>query len=356
MIANSLSTIKSSLAKPIPNKNIMNLIERLPGRASLIIATLIFAASNAVTRQLTDLGAQHLIDGRNPISFCNVLFVGNLWAFLILALIYPQNLKRSYWKTLSPKQWLFLTVVALLSGALGPALFFGALGKTSVSNVVLIGRIEPPLTLALSVIFLKERVNLWVASGAIVAFLGVGLTLLISPPASAMAGMGGFQLGVGEVMTLTAAIAGAIAGILSKITLQDISIGFFSLYRNALGTLIFFLVVIKLFGWSHFMDVFTPVLWQWMFLYSAIIVVAGQFFWLDGLKRTDASEVSLVKSFSPLAAIALAYLILGETPTLGQYIGGSVVAIAIILNQIGIFQITTAPTETPETGVGFKGV
>ncbi|EAW33614.1 hypothetical protein [Lyngbya sp. PCC 8106] len=70
----------------------MNLIQRIPGRAYLLLGVTIFGAANAVTRQLTELGAENLIDGRNPISFCNVLFVGNIWALLIFLRLYYQDL------------------------------------------------------------------------------------------------------------------------------------------------------------------------------------------------------------------------------------------------------------------------
>ena len=36
-----------------------------------------------------------------------------------------------------------------------------------VTNVVLIGRIEPPLALALSIFLLRERVDIWSIIGAI---------------------------------------------------------------------------------------------------------------------------------------------------------------------------------------------
>lgn len=66
-------------------------ISRVPGRAYLLLAILIFAAANSVTRKLTQIGAQNLIASRNPISICNVLFVGNLCALLALIFIYRKR-------------------------------------------------------------------------------------------------------------------------------------------------------------------------------------------------------------------------------------------------------------------------
>ncbi|RMG10542.1 MAG: EamA family transporter, partial [Cyanobacteria bacterium J055] len=146
-------------------------LQRIPGRTYLLLAILIFAASNSVVRKLTELGAQNPIDGRNPISFCNVLFVGNLCALIVLFLVYRQQCTLDNLRSIPRKTWVGLTVISLLSGALAPSLVFMALDLTSVNNVVLIGRIEPPLILALSILLLGDRVNFWVIAGAIVSFV-----------------------------------------------------------------------------------------------------------------------------------------------------------------------------------------
>ena len=116
---------------------ITKIIQRLPGRVYLLGAVLIFAASNSITRQLTELGAQNLIDGRNPISFCNDLFVGNLCALISLTAIYGRQWNFSTLKQLSKSDWLGLLAVAFFSGSLAPALIFSALEQTAVNNVIL---------------------------------------------------------------------------------------------------------------------------------------------------------------------------------------------------------------------------
>lgn len=161
---------------------------------------LIFAASGAVTRKLTEIGAEHFIGNRNPISFCNVLFVGNLCALILLILIYGRQWNKATLKQLSSQDWVSLTAVAILSGALAPGLISQAFALTGVNNVILVGRFEPPLTLALSVWLLRERVNIWEFIGAIAAFVGVILTIILQSPAEGMMNMGGFSLGIGELL------------------------------------------------------------------------------------------------------------------------------------------------------------
>ena len=327
---------------------------------------LIFGASGAVTRKLTEIGAQHLIDNRNPISLCNVLFVGNLCALILLILIYGRQWNKATLKQLSRKDWVSLTAVAILSGALAPGLIFQALALTGVNNVILVGRLEPPLSLALSVWLLKERVNIWEFMGAIAAFVGVILTIILQPPGETMMKMGGFGLGVGELLAAAGSVAIAASTIIGKKHLSQIPLGIYSIFRTALGTVIFFLIALVLYGSDHFADVLSPFLWQWMFLYGGLIVVVGQSFWIKGLKTSTVSTASLIGSFGPIIGILAAYLILGEAPTLPQYIGGSLILVGIFLGQVGTWSQTSSIADgkvnsTPaqqqvETGMGFKGI
>jgi drug/metabolite transporter (DMT)-like permease len=327
------------------------------GRLYLIIAILIFGAANAVTRKLTDIGAQNLIDGRNPISFCNVLFVGNVCALALLLVIYQGQIRPAVYRSITGKQWMTLTAIAILGGAIVPMLVFTALSITAVNNVVLISQIDAPLALALAILFLGERVNRWVVAGAIVSFVGVALTVLLQPSEATM----GFMIGRGEVMVIIAAILQAISNLISKISLQTIPLGFFNIYRTFVGTIFFSVATIILFEPSHFMDVTSPFLWRWMLVYSAVIVVGGQLAWFSGLKRSSASEVSLAGAFDPIAGVLAAYLILGEVPTIAQYIGGAVILVGIALNQIGLLKLSQSaktPPKPAEMGddVLYKGV
>ena len=333
------------------------------GRVYLLIAIAIFGAANAVTRKLTELGELNLVDGRNPISFCNVLFIGNLCALILLAITYAREWRKPALQQIKWQSWLTMAVVAVLGAAVVPTLIFTALAITPVNNVILISQIDTPLVLALSVMVLGDRVNKWVVAGAVVSFVGVALTVLIQPPGTEMVAMGaGMTVGRGALLTVIAAVIKAVANLVSKISLREISLGIFSVFRMFIGTIFFFGATIVLYGPEHFMDVGSPFLWRWMLFYAAIIVVAGQTFWFNGLKRSNASEVSFATAFNPIVGIISAFLLLGEVPTIGQYIGGVVILSGIVLNQIGVQRLhVVRPSQRPkaaemiESG-GFKGV
>ena len=73
------------------------------------------------------------------------------------AVIFRRELTVTNIRSLTPKNWGLLGLSAFLSSALTPGLFFYAIANTSVTNVVLISRIEPPLFLLASWLILHER-------------------------------------------------------------------------------------------------------------------------------------------------------------------------------------------------------
>jgi drug/metabolite transporter (DMT)-like permease len=61
-----------------------------------------------------------------------------------------------------------LVVIAILAGAIAPELIFAALDNTNITNVVLIGRLEPPIALALGVWLLRSLVRPWTVAGSLI--------------------------------------------------------------------------------------------------------------------------------------------------------------------------------------------
>jgi drug/metabolite transporter (DMT)-like permease len=358
--------VSPSPPSPMPTspQKLTKITNRIPGSIYLWLAVPIFGASSAITRKITEIGAQNFVGGQNPISLCNVLFVGNLCALLVLGIIHRQQWNHNTLRQISQREWFGLVVVAILSGALAPGLIFQALALSPVTNVLLVGRLEPPLTIALSIWLLRERVNRWEFMGAIIAFIGVTLTIVLQPSHTTMMSAAGFQFGLGELLTALGAIAVAIATIVGKKWLSQVPLGIYSIVRTGLGTIIFFFVALGLYGQNHFAEVLSPFLWQWMLLYGTIIVVVGQSCWNAGLRISSIATATIIGSFTPIIGILAAYFILGEVPTPAQYIGGSVILTSLFLSQVGINNRTdcrqivnsVGMEQSIESRMGFKGI
>jgi drug/metabolite transporter (DMT)-like permease len=347
-------------------QQLTKLASRIPGYIYLWLAIPIFGSSSALTRKITEIGAEHFVGGHNPISYCNVLFTGNLCALLVLVAIHRHQWNGHTWRQISGREWIGLVIVAILSGALAPGLIFQALSLTPVTNVLLLGRLEPPLTLALSIWLLRERLNRWEVVGSIVAFTGVVLTIVLQTDRSNMTPVAGFQVGLGELMAVSGAVCLSVATIVAKKYLTQVPLGIHNTVRTGLGTIVYFFLALSMYGFDHFIGVLSPFLWQWMLLYGTVIVVVGQSFWNAGLRASSIATASLVGSFAPIVGVLAAYLILGEIPTRAQYIGGMVILIGLFLSQVGIRSRTdrlknigfnSMETEQEIEGkMGFKGI
>jgi len=303
--------------------------DKARGAALVWAAVVIMAAANSVVGVLTEWGARHPLDGRNPITPCNVLLVGSFCAFVVLALIHRRDWTRATLRTLGRADWLAMIVSALFSSALAPAFTLLALEHTTVTNLVLVGRLEPFVFLLVSAVVLGERLDRWTVAGATVTLLGVGL-------AFALENRGGAgRLGMGELYAALAAISLAGSTVVSKSGLQRIPLGIFTVFRTGLAVVVFFCTAVCLYGFAHFHGVRSPFLWQAMAVYGAVFVVGAQLCWFCGLRSARSGDVALAGAFSPIAAILFALLIHGERPSPALAAGGAMIVTGIVIGQLG---------------------
>jgi len=291
---------------------------RIPGAALLWYSIIVFGAASSIVHIIADLGTQHMVDGRNVISFCNLLFAGNACAVIVLFGVHHKQWTRKNLHNLSKIEWLFLFILALLANCLAPWLFFVAIESTMVTNVVLISQIEPPLLLFLAWLVFKDSVSKWSFIGSIICLVGVALIALLQPQTES------FIIGRGEIYAGLAAIIYAASTVLAKLYLKNVPLGIFSVFRSAVGTIVFFIIASYLFGIEHFSDLGSTFLWKWMLVYGGIIIVTGQLAWDSGVRKSQSTDVSLATSFAPVAGVLAAYLILGEQLSRAHYIGGAV--------------------------------
>jgi drug/metabolite transporter (DMT)-like permease len=304
---------------------------RIPGQAYLWIAILIFGASSSVTRKLTELGATQFMNGHNPISLCNVLFVGNVCALGLMLVVYSSQLTAVNLRYISKIEWINLTIVAILSGAIAPAAIFSALALAPVNNIILLGRLEVPLILILSRFILQERLNQYQKIGIFVMLVGIVMAVMGDRMGSSKSSL---MLGTGENLTIAAAVVSAIATLINKQNLSTIPVGVYGIFRTGVGSIVFFVFAILLYGSGHFAEMFAPFLWQWMLVYGGMIVVVGQSLWIKGSRDSSLTVSTIVSCFHPIAGMLFAYWILAEVPTMQQVIGSVILLSGLLLSQV----------------------
>ena len=185
------------------------------GAALAWVAVMIYASSNSIVSLLAEIGAQHPVaGGRNAITFCNLLFLGSLISIVPMVIFFWRDWTVDNLRKLTRRDWGLLTVSAVLSSALTPGLFFYALEQTTVTNVVLVGRIEPPLFLLAAWLFLGEKLDPWAMAAGLIALVGAVVMI-------AMKGGGAtFRFGPGEIATVGATLSFIASTIVTRAGLK----------------------------------------------------------------------------------------------------------------------------------------
>lgn len=324
----------------------------VPPKAWIWISILIAAASNSVVVKIQQLGACHpSASGVNPISYCNLLFAGSVVALTTLLIISPKQIRPVELKGFSIREWIVTVIAASLAGGVAPILLFEALSEANVAGVVLVQTIEIPLVLLLAWILYGERSGWVTILGGTVAFGGVFLT--------AWYGNGSkLALGRGEMLAILGTVAAVLATQLSRKVMERMSPVLFGIVRNFIGIFLFAVIVLWYFGPGHFTDIFSPYLWAWTLVYGSLIVVVGQLSWFRGIRSVSASEIALAAAFTPVAGVAFAWLLLGEQPSTGQWIGGAVIMTGVTLHMIGERRSlrSESPMEENVSGSVFRGI
>ena len=260
-----------------------------------------------------------------PITFCNVLFVGNLCAaFVVLTAFGPRRIRNEL-KPLGVRLRLELVIFAALATALS-ALIFHGLEMTSVTNVVLLARLGPVLFVLLSAAFIGQAIGRTEGMGFGLIGLGVIATVFTGS---------GFAVNTGDLLIIGSAVVYAVVTMMSKRLLPHTGLASLVFVRNFLSAIMFFVLAIILFGFDHFMHAFYGPFWGIMMVYALLIIVVGQFAWYKGIAELTPASVARWTVMTPVLAVGYAYLINGEHPSMTQLAALGFIVVGIIVSNIG---------------------
>ena len=209
----------------------------------------------------------------------------------------------------------------LLLGAIGyggvSLAYFTALTMASAGLVALLLYIYPALVTTLSVIFLKERLTTMKVVALFLALSGTALTIQITSGGSI----------VGILLGIAAAVYYAIYIVLSsRIVHRSGSIG--STAVIIASTAAVFAIIAPIHGLS-----LPDGIQGWIAILAIAIISTVLSFttFLAGLKRIGPTNASTLSTFEPIVAVALAAIVLGETITPVQALGGALILTAVII-------------------------
>ena len=203
-------------------------------------------------------------------------------------------------------------------GYVGQSLaYFTALTMVSAGLVALLLYLYPAIVTVFSAIFFKERLTVAKTGALVLALVGTALTL--------------GPTGNGRVLGIILAIASAVIYSVYIIVGSRIIP-----YTSAIAasTVIMFSAAVVYAGVVAVRGpVFpqTPLSWLFIFAIALVSTVLPFITFLAGLERVGPTRASMISTFEPMVSVILATIILGETFSPLQVLGGILILVAVMV-------------------------
>lgn len=311
-------------------------VNRLQPHLALIASRALAALRPSLLAFLIAKGAELSGGVATPISFCNVLLIGNVCAAAFIGFWFGFGSILKALKATRAKVLFGLFINGCLATLLA-ALIFTGLQYTSVTNAVLIGRLGPVIYALIGTVLLGKRIGRAEWIGFSLITIGVIAIVLLT---------NNFQINRGDLLIFGSAFVFASTSLLGKLMLSgacDVEVVVFS--RNFIAAVIFFIIAMHIFGPRHFSDIFSGQLWIIMAIYALLIVVFSQFLWYSSLGKLDSNTVGKLTVVSPIFGVMYAFIFNGEIPSNTQLYAFVVIITGVFIAAFG--KLETRKT-TPE--------
>lgn len=221
----------------------------------------------------------------------------------------------------------FMFFISLFSAVAGPLLFLLGLSMTSATNSVLIGKSEAVLTSVIAIIVLKEKISLHKILGTIVIFVGVAYI-------ATQGFANGLVFQAGDIIIFCSALSYSIGTVLFKRYMGHVPPEIIVSLRSLYGAVVLFFLSLFFVDFSMVMSSVSVKIVLSLLGLVIFTTVAGQYLWYKALEITSATNVSLAGLSSPLIAIIYTVVLLGESLSAYQIIGGLVILFGLLLLEL----------------------
>jgi drug/metabolite transporter (DMT)-like permease len=202
------------------------------------------------------------------------------------------------------------------------ALQYSGLTVTSASVGAILVNTRPVFVALIAILFLQEHLGGTETLGILIAFGGVVLTTIQGPNAQLVFDSRHLM---GDLLLLLNALSGAIGLVLTKRVLRTFKPIAALVYTNSFGAL----GLLPFAAWelAHGASVSSPSAAPWLVLvYQAIFTtVIAHILWNTALSRVEASWAAVFLYITPVVAIFLSWIVLGEPLTWPLLLGAALV-------------------------------
>ena len=293
----------------------------------LLVLSRALAALRPTLIALLIAGGAKLTGGaEHPISFCNVLFVGNLCAALTVGVWVGFGSLLSDIKATKASVLIGLLVNGCLAALLSALIFLG-LQETTVTNAVLLGRLGPVLFAIAGSILLNRSIQ---------RLEWFGFSLIAAGVMAIALAANNFRINQGDLLILLSTLVYAASSLINHLVIsKQSSLRLIVFSRNFVSAAIFFAIALILFGPMHFADAFSGSLWILMAIYALVVIVCAQFLWFAAFDQLDAKTIGRLTVISPIFGVTYAFLLNGERPSSTQVATLVVVIAGVVIASFG---------------------
>jgi len=235
---------------------------------------------------------------------------------------------REGWPRFQRRDLPLLGAAAVIGISVNQVAFVTALQATSASNVALLIGTIPIWTAVIAVLTRQERVarTLWVGLGAGL----VGVTHIVVGGGEAV---GGLSV-VGELGALATALSWAVYSVLIRPLMRRYSALQLSAFVMVVGTLILVPLSVPSVA-SQDWSAVPPDAWVGL-VYAAILsVTVTNILYFTAIHRIGASRAALFTYLEPFLGVLIAVILLHDTVTVLQLVGGAVVLGSVVIGRRG---------------------
>jgi len=227
----------------------------------------------------------------------------------LTALIYALITNRGNFR-INLRQLSVLFYIAIAGTIFADLMYLFALTRSPVINVVLIGHMQPIFIILIGFFYLKEDRLTRFDYGGIFFMILAGLLVTTKT----FKNLTSLKLGsIYDLFTLSATIAWATTGVVTRKYLRQMNAGVVTFYRFLIAStlfLIYFTIAKSSLVFSNIYQILV-----------GITVGIGYIFYYEGIKRIKAAQCAALELSAPFFAAVLSFFILEEKITLMQISG-----------------------------------
>ncbi len=236
------------------------------------------------------------------------------------------------------KYWPALIGLGVLGNTVYQILFIYGIDWTLAGNASLMLATTPIFTTLLSVAFRQERIGTLAWFGVALSF--VGIALVVGGGSAAVSfGAGTVR---GDLTVLTASVAWSAYTVGSSPLVSRygaLPVTAVTMWTGCVGLLAASVPAFLRQDWAAV----RPISWLALLYSGAFAIALAYFIWYYSIRQIGNTRTAVYSNLIPVVALIIAWLTLGETPTLIQVLGAAAILAGTLLVRLGRVERTAAP-------------